>query len=250
MQFIVIAGPMLILLFFFGIFSVAALRQSRQDRRNIMAHGVSSLATVTRIEADLKDGRCLLHFRFQSNGAGGTIDGKQRTTRAALSALALEVGSIVEVHYLIKRTAWAFIDSLVRAEYKVSAPNGSMLDPAQTSLFYVSFIAPNSFRWSGNGELAILGNIIRFTALRREPFWFPKRFQREFALSLIADVEHSDNRIRLRILPTGQKPQVLTLRAVNEAEAAAIAASLPSERTQGFVPAFDANLLLVTPARR
>jgi membrane associated rhomboid family serine protease len=237
--------PILIPLLILGILLGLTQLRARQDRRRIMADGVSAHAIVTKIDPPAKDGSRQVHFSFQKDHSGNSIQGKQAASGAAVEALAISVGSSVQVHYIDKWASSAFIDSLLRKERMALSPGAS--------LFYVSFLAPNGFNWSGNGEVAITGEVIRFTALKRRPFWFGKKIEREFTQDCVSDVEQADNRVRLKLLIPGEKPRALVMRAVNAAEAAAIAAGLPALKTARFVPvmgeraAFESSLLLVTP---
>jgi len=241
--------------FLVGIPVAVAWRQVRQDRRKIIAEGVTSQATITKIGPPLRHGQLVLYFTFEPSAAGRLVKGSQRTTKDAIDALRLTVGSGVQVHYLAKWPSWGFIDGLTLRERvpRRSSPGTTEDQPEPPVLYYVSYIPPNSFKWVGNGDLVFCDQLIRLTAQRRRPFWFPTPIHQDFAINSILDVEHIDSRVRLGILAPGEKTRNVTLRAVSSAEAAKIAGILPNSKSATFVPllaeraAFESALPLVTP---
>jgi hypothetical protein len=174
-------------------------RQVRQDRRKIMAEGVTGRAMITKILPNARTGRCVLSFSFQPSAAHRAIEGKQRTTQAVIDKLGLMLGSTVQVHYLPKWPKFGFIDAVTQAERVLPCESSNSLAIAQPrrspSLFYVSYAATNSIRWFGTGDVVITDSKARFTAQLRRPFWFPKVVEREVALDSIVNVERFDARI-------------------------------------------------------
>lgn len=81
-----------------------------------MAEGVIGQATITKMLPQSPDGGSMLCFSFQPGAAGRTVQGKQRTTRAAIDNLGLMIGSTVQVRYLQKWPKYGFIDAVARAE--------------------------------------------------------------------------------------------------------------------------------------
>lgn len=80
-----------------GIPLAVGRRQVRQDRRRIMAEGVSGHVEITQIGRPSRNGSCVLYFSIHPTSAHGGVQGKQRTTRAAVDKLGLSVGSTATV---------------------------------------------------------------------------------------------------------------------------------------------------------
>jgi membrane associated rhomboid family serine protease len=240
-----------------GIPLLVAWRQVRQDRRRIMTEGATGQAIITKIAPQSRKGSCVLHFSFQPSEADRTVQGKQRTTQAAIDKLGLMVGSTVEVRYLPKWPKFGFIDAVTLAERILPSENSSTAAITELSgspsLFYVSFALANRFRWYGNGDVVIADPIIRFTAQQRRPFWFPKTLRRDFMLSSIVNVERFDATVRLEIVEPEKKVCKLQFLTANSAAAESIYKMLPSARTETYAPilaegaAFNSALLAVTP---
>jgi membrane associated rhomboid family serine protease len=250
-------------LWLLGISVIAATRQRRRSRFRILSQGRTAEALITSIAPESESDRCRVSFSFQPELTGPRIEGTQQSTLAAVKALGLAEGSQVRVHYLPKSPRCAFIDALAVAEriaaVKTTAA-GRPLEAPPPSVYFISYGAPvrrtpaaNAFRWSGDGDITIAGEVVRFTAQRARPFWFPKVTDEEFPRSAIANVEVFDNTVRCEITARFKIPRALQFWAVNAQEAKAIGASLPASRTSTFVPqlaeraAFNARLLEVTP---
>lgn len=255
------AAPIVFVVLIFGVLLgiplLVARRQVRQDRRKIMAEGVAGQAMITKITPASRTGRCVLYFSFQLNPAHPTIQGKQRTTQAAIDKLGLMVGSTVDVRYLPKWPKHAFIEAVTLAECVLPRePSNStaIAKPAdRPSLFYVSYAPANNLRWYGSGDVVVADSQGRFTAQQRRPFWFPKTIERDVALINIVNVERFDATVRLEITEPSKKACKLQFVTVNANAAETIAKILPDTKTESFTPflaeeaAFSSALLAVTP---
>jgi Rhomboid family len=246
-----------------GISMIAAIRQRRRSRFRILSQGQVAEALITSIVAEGDSDRCRVSFSFQAELTGPRVEGTQESSLAALKALGLAEGSQVRVHYLPKSPRCAFIDALAVAEriaaVKTTAA-GTALEVSPPAVFFISYGAParrtpaaNAFRWSGDGDITVAGEVVRFSAQRARPFWFPRVIEEEFPRSAIANVEVFDGTVRCEITAHQKKPRALQFWAVNAREATAIGASLPASRTSTFVPqlaeraAFNARLMEVSP---
>jgi len=78
--------PILIPLLILGILLGVTQLRARQDRRRIMADGVSGHAMVTKIDPPAKDGSRQVRFSFQKDDSGKSIQGKQAASGAAVEA--------------------------------------------------------------------------------------------------------------------------------------------------------------------
>ena len=81
---LVLAVPVLLLLGVLGYALVSARRRARQDRRKIMAGGTTAQAVVTKIGDSSRNGQSTVYFSFQPTTAGHSVNGMQRTTKAAI----------------------------------------------------------------------------------------------------------------------------------------------------------------------
>ena len=256
--------PLLLLGIFLGVPIFAAIRQRRRNRFRIVSQGTSAEALITSVVPEGKSDGCRVRFSFQPELTVAPIEGTQKSSLTAVTALGLAAGSHVRVHYLPKSPRCAFIEALVVAERVAAvkaAAAGSPPDGAPPSVYFISYAAParrtpaaNAFRLSGDGDITISGEIVRFTALRARPFWFPKVIQEQSPRSAIGNVEVFENTVRCEITSARfKKPLPLQFWAVNAEEAKAIGAGLPASRTSTFVPqlaeraAFNARLLEITP---
>jgi rhomboid protease GluP len=121
------------------------------------------------------------------------------------------------------------------------------------ALFHVSYARANSFRWFGLGDAAVDGEIVRFSARRRRPFWYSKRVQCDFPLNTIVNVERFDAIIRLEINEPYGRTRKLKFRAGDSETAESLAKLLPTIKTATYAPlladgaAFNSALLAVTP---
>jgi hypothetical protein len=210
-----------------GIPLLVAWRQVRQDHRKIMAEGVIGQAMITKITPKSRTGRCVLYFSFQPSAPHPAVQGKQRTTQAAINRLGLMVGSTVQVRYLSKWPKYAFIDAVTLAERILPREPSNSLAIAQLaespSFYYVSYAPTNSFRWFGSGDVVIADSKAQFTAQQRRPFWFPKTIERDVALNSIVNVERLDATVRLEIIEPEKKSSKLQFVAVNAEAAESIA---------------------------
>jgi membrane associated rhomboid family serine protease len=253
----VLIGAFLCLL---GIPTVAAIVQRRRDRRRIMAEGATAEALITKVIPELRSEGCRVRFSFQPEIAGARVEGMQKSTLPTLKLLGLAEGSHVQVRYLAKWPQYAFIEALAVAGRVTALKAASASEPPAQSVYLISYVAParaspatNAFRWTGDGDVTIGGEVVRFTAQRARPFWFPKVIEQEFPRSGISDVEVFENAVRCEITAPYQKARALQFWAVNEQEAKAIGACLPDSKTVTFVPqlaeraAFSARLLEVSP---
>ena len=228
---LIAAMPLFVVALFFGVLvgvpAFVAWRQARQDRRRIMAEGITGQAVITKIGPQSRDDQSSLYFSFQPSIADPPIEVSQRTSRAAIDKLGLVIGSTVQVHYLPKWPKFGFVDALVLPE-RILANNSANTVPVAdisgpASLFYVSYAPANNLRWAGNGDVVIADHGIRFTAQRRRPFWFPKAVQSDFALNTIVNVEQVDATVRLEILQAESRVHKLQFRTVNSTAAESIA---------------------------
>jgi membrane associated rhomboid family serine protease len=241
-----------------GVPILNGLRRSHRDRRKIMADGVTAQAVICKIDGNPRTDRRRVYFSFQPSAAHRAVQAKQQTTQAAIDELGLVIGSIVEVHFLPKWPKSGFVGAIVKAER--AAARGSSRPPATAglerslALFYIAYAPSRSFRWIGSGDLVITDSMVRFTAQRRRPFWFPKTVELAVALDNIINVELLEATVRLEIREPGTNPSQLQFLTVNAQAAESIAAMLPSTKTQSFVPllaegaAFNQALLAVTPS--
>jgi membrane associated rhomboid family serine protease len=236
-----------------GIPLVVAWRQVRQDRRNIIANGVTAEATITSIGPISQTGHCVLHFSFQPNAGVRPVQAKQQTTQAAIEKVGLLVGSTVPVRYLPKWPKYGFIDAVTLAERILSRePSNTSPIAESPALFYVYFAPGNGFGWYGGGDMVIADATVRFTAQQRRLFWFPKTIERDITLKSIVNVERFDAAVSLQITEP-EKARKLQFVAVNAEAAESIARMLSSTKTESFTPllaeraAFNSALLAVTP---
>src|SRR5579864_7899035 len=212
-----------------GISMIAAIRQRRRSRFRILSQGQVAEALITSIVAEGDSDRCRVSFSFQAELTGPRVEGSQESSLAALKALGLAEGSQVRVHYLPKSPRCAFIDALAVAEriaaVKTTAA-GTALEVSPPAVFFISYGAParrtpaaNAFRWSGDGDITVAGEVVRFSAQRARPFWFPRVIEEEFPRSAIANVEVFDGTVRCEITAHQKKPRALQFWAVNAREA-------------------------------
>lgn len=261
---VVIAILLLLLFGLFGFALVSGWRQNRQNRRKIVAEGTTGQGVVAKIGATSRKGQCTVYFSFQPSSAERSVQGKQRTTRAAVDLLGIAVGSTVELHYLPKWPSWAFINALTLVERGLPGRQSRAGSQAEASgtcrLFYVSYTDPakhgmqtspaNGYRWSGHGDVVVLDRVVRITVPRH---WRGGTSQREFPMDAIVNVEQLNNALGFEIVEAGEKPKKVQLWAVNETEARAMTGMFPSAKTEAFAPAmaeraaFAAMLLQVTP---
>lgn len=229
-------------------------RQVRQDRRRIMAEGVSGHAEITQIRPS-RNGSSVVYFSIHPTSAHGAVRGYQRTMQTAIDKLRLCVGSTAVVRYLPKWPQFGFIDSLVLAERLPSRdPSKPASEPAGSpSLFYVTYAPGSSVRWLGSGDVVIDTAALSFRAQQRRPFRFSKRVQADFPLNCIFNVEHFDAIVRLEVNDSGGEVRKLQFQTVDSAAAESLAKRLPTAKTASYAPllaegaAFNSALLAVTP---
>jgi rhomboid protease GluP len=242
---------------------IAAIRQRRRARFRIMSQGQTAEALITSVVPEGESDGCGVRFSFQPELTGPRVEGTQKSSLAALKMLGLAEGSHVRVHYLPKSPRYAFIDALTVAERVAAvktAAAGSPREAPPPSVYFISYAAQarrtpaaNGFRWSGDGDITIACEVVRFTAWRARPFWFPKLITEEFPRTAIGNVEVFDNTIRCEVTARDHRPRALQFSAVNPQEAKAIGDSLPGSKTSAFVPqlaeraAFNTQLLKVSP---
>jgi membrane associated rhomboid family serine protease len=259
--------PVLIVAVVIGLASIpvaASVIQRRRDRRRILADGRTADAQIARLTPDTRSGLCQVHFTFEPEAGSAQVECRQRSTLGAAQSIGLAEGSRIRVHYLPKWPRYAFNEALVVAErtlaFKADPAGVGPSATAAPSVHFISFVDPklgvapaNGFRWSGDGDIAIGGELVQFTARRARPFWFPKRIQARFPLSAVANVEVFENTVRCELAETGMKSKSVQFWAVSADEAKAIGAQLPDGKTASFAPqlaeqaAFQAKLREVTP---
>jgi membrane associated rhomboid family serine protease len=246
-----------------GIPIFVASRQRRRSRYRIMLQGQTAEAVVTKVLPHKRSDRCRVCFSFQPDVTGATLDGRQESSLTAVSSLGLAEGSRVRVHYLTGQAQYAFIEALVVAERILAARRAAAGRPPETSppeVHFITYTPPvrgtpvaNAFRWSGDGDITVTTDVVRFTACRARPFWIAKVIEQEFARSDIRNVEVFERGVRCEVVQGYQKPRALQFWALNAQEATAIGASLPDSKTSTFAPhlaeraAFNARLLEVSP---
>lgn len=247
-----------------GIPIIVAIMQRRRDRRRTIAEGKTTEAVITRVIPDRKRKNCKVLFSFSPEMGGLHILCKQNSTLAALSTLGLSEGSQVAVRYLPRCPRYAFVDRLIIAErlapLKGVDPGSTSSEASSSSVHFISYADPsykrtgaNAFRWTADGDITIGHGIVRFTAQRARPFWFPKRVQQDFPLTAVSNVEAFGNALRCEISTPYTKSHALQFWAVDASEAQAIAAQLPDSKSSKFAPqlaeaaAFRSRLLEVTP---
>jgi membrane associated rhomboid family serine protease len=253
--------PIVVGLLVFGALAGVPLavgrRQARQDRRRIMAEGVSGHAEITQMGRPSRNGDCLLCFSIHPTSAHGAVQGRQRTTQTAIDKLGLSVGSTAIVRYPPKWPQFGFIEALALAE---RLPSQDTSKPATASeragslpLFYVTYAPGSSLRWLGSGDVLIDDAVVSSRAEQRRPFWFSKMVQCDFPLDRIFNVERFDAIVRLEITDSGGEVRKLQFRTVNSAAAESLAKLLPTAKTASYAPllaegaAFNSALLAVTP---
>jgi membrane associated rhomboid family serine protease len=247
-----------------GVPIVTAIIYRRRDRRRMLAEGVIGQAVVTKIAADRAGGTCTVTFQFEPANSSRRVECRQESTQAAVRSARLSEGSSVRIHYLAKWPSCAFIATLALAERidQARAADPSAQEGAP-SVHFVSYADPvrsrgarkptNSLRWSGSGDIAITSGVVRFTAMRRRPFWFPGKVEREFSRDSIANVEAFGNAVSLQVLQPYEKALDLKFWTVSDDEAQAIAAQLPDVKTPAYSPqmaeqaGFASRLLAITP---
>jgi len=258
--------PILIIGVVFGLASIpvtATFIQRRRDRRRILADGKTADARVVQVTSDSRSGRCRVVFTFSPENGSPQVECEQRSTLTAVQTLGLSEGSQVSVRFLAKWPRYAFIDKLIVAERLVALKATAVAATSETSaasVHFISFVDPksgvalaNGFRWRGDGDITIGDDIVRFSAQRARPFWFPKLIGAQFPLSAVGNVEVFESAVRCEISETGTKPRALQFWAVSPQEAKAIGEGLPDAKTPRFAPrlaeqaAFQARLLEVTP---
>jgi membrane associated rhomboid family serine protease len=249
-----IALVLLVVGAFLGIALVLGRRQSRQDRRRIMADGVSGHAEITKIGRPSENGDCVIYFSVHSER--GAIQGSQRTTQTAIKKLGLSVGSTAIARYLPQWPQFSFIDSLVLAERLRSQDTLSVAAgferATMPALFYVTYAPGNKLRWVGGGDILIEDGVVSFRAQQRRPFW-SKTIQRDFPLDRIFNVEQFDAFVRLELTDSESEVQKLQFRTVNASVAESLAKLLPGAKTATYTPqlaegaAFNSALLSLTP---
>ena len=238
--------------------------QRRRDRRRILAEGKTADALVTQVTPDTRSGLCRVAFMFHPENGGPQVECEQRSTLTAVQTLGLSEGSQVRVRFLPKWPRYAFVDALIVAERVVALESTASTAASETPaawVHFISFVDPksgvalaNAFRWRGDGDITISGELVRFTAQRARPFWFPKLIEAQFPLNAVGNVEVFESAVRCEISATGNKPRTLQFWAVSPEEAKAIGARLPDARTSKFAPrladqaAFQAHLFEVTPS--
>lgn len=241
----------------------ATIIQRRRDRRRILAEGKTAEALVTRVTSDTRSGLCRVAFMFHPENGDPQLECEQGSTLTAVQTLGLSEGSRVRVRFLAKWPRYAFIDGLIVAERVVSLKSTAGNAASETlaaSVHFISFVDPktgvalaNAFRWRGDGDITISDELVRFTAQRARPFWFPKSIEAQFPLNAVSNVEVFESAVRCEILATDKKARTLQFWAVSPEEAKAIGAQLPDAKTSKFAPrladqaAFRARLLEVTP---
>jgi membrane associated rhomboid family serine protease len=249
-----------------GVPLVFAARDTRRDRRRILAEGVTVEGTVTAIGPPDSGGVCTVSVAFQPAGSSGRFVLEQSAASETLELAGLAVGASTQIHYLQKTPRAALVDALMLAERLTPDSEARTLTGASgPAVFFISFTDPanshyapgsptNSYRWLGPGDVAFRGQSVHFVAKRRRAFRWPAIVNREFALQNIANVEVFGNAVRFEVLERNEPARALQFWAVNAADAEGIAARLPKTRTEAFSPAlaeaaeFDRRLRALTPA--
>src|SRR6516164_9433999 len=130
--------PLLLLGIFLGVPIFAAIRQRRRNRFRIVSQGTSAEALITSVVPEGKSDGCRVRFSFQPELTVAPIEGTQKSSLTAVTALGLAAGSHVRVHYLPKSPRCAFIEALVVAERVAAvkaAAAGSPPDGAPPSVY-------------------------------------------------------------------------------------------------------------------
>jgi membrane associated rhomboid family serine protease len=243
---------------------VISFRYARADRRRLMANGTRDQAVVTRIRPRGKD-ECTVEFTRTMAGDTRRAEFRQRATLAAVRFAQIVEGATVEIRFLPRWPAQAFIPTLARAQCIAA---GAPREPGSRNweipdVYFIAYTAPtraartrkpaNGYGWTGSGELVLTERELRFMAAKPRPFWTPKPIEKTVALDRIENVEVHGNAVRLEVLESGAARRPVQFWTVDAAEAQAIAARLPAKRTESFAPQiaeraeFAAQLLAVTP---
>lgn len=228
---------------------VSTYRQTRSDRRRIMAEGTIGLATVRSLMPGGRSDNCVVRFEFTPAGSSQIVSVEQASTMSAVADAGITAGSSVRVHYIPKWPHYAFIDALTLAERMIALtpPSSSSVDAGRDrpAVYYVSYSDPassnqraatNAFRWVGNGDVTISAATVRFNAGRRRIFLTPKAVTQDFPIAEIVNVEAFGNVVRLEILEPDASAKHLTFWTVDAGQATDIAARLPKTRTEAFTP--------------
>jgi membrane associated rhomboid family serine protease len=257
----------------FGAWAVAlvavplavAARDTRRDRRRILAEGKTVQGTITAIGPPDRSGCRSVSVEFEPAGGSGRIAVEQTAAAETVELAGLAVGSPTQLHYLEKTPRAAFVDALTLAERLLPASAlATQTDDSRPDVYFVAFTDPakshyapgaptNAYRWFGPGDVTFRQETVRFVARRRRPLWVPANVEREFARQSIANVEVLGNAVRFEIVEADQPARGLQFWTVDSAEAADIAARLPSTRTEAFSPAladaaaFDQRLRTLAP---
>ncbi|MBV8144490.1 MAG: rhomboid family intramembrane serine protease [Gammaproteobacteria bacterium] len=242
-----------------GIPIFVAVRQRRRDRRRILAQGNAADAAVTRIVPYGSAGRCRVYFSYQPEIAGAQRECRQDSTLEAVKALQLENGASLRVQFPPRYPQHAFSAALTTAERLAALPPPPGAEASPPAVYFIAFVAQQgarrtskTFGWSGDGDITLAGEVVRFTAQRMRPFWFPKLIEQEFPRSAFGNVEVFGDAVRCEITSQSQT-RTLQFTAVNAEEARAIGARLPDTRTADFAPQlaeraeFTARLREVSP---
>ena len=256
-----VAGVFLCLI---GIPIIVSLTQRRRDRHRIMAEGKTADGVIMRVIPDHGSVLCRVLFSFQPEIADPRLECRQESTLAAVQTLDLREGSQVRVRFLPKWPRYAFIDSLVNAErlaaFKAATTGSAAPESTTPSIHYISYVdpksgraVPNTFRWSGDGDISIGNGLVRFTAQRVRPFWFPKVIQEGFPFDAVRNVEVFETAVRCELSAPHMKPRAVQFWTASPEEAKVIGAQLPDSKTSKFAPqlaegaAFQASLFEDTP---
>jgi membrane associated rhomboid family serine protease len=240
----------------------AAVRESRRDRRLILAAGAAARGTIVSITPADGQGRCQVGFTVESAAGGTARRARQTTTAAAVARCGLMEGSGVDVRYLPTSPAAAFVPALVYAE---RLPAGASLPATpnagpvffisfanRTSSFGVSGTSTNRLRWFGSGDLTVFDDRVRIVVGRRRLLRTAAPVDREFARHDITDVETFGNAVTLS-LREGERWVPLPFWAVDDAAAAALQRALSDTRSPRFAPAmaevatFETELKALVP---
>ena len=257
----------------------AAVLQARRDRRRVMADGMSTEGTITRVLTRPGAESCRVTCSFEPLSAAMQVECAQNCTPAALALANLREGSRTRVYYHPKHPGRGFIYALAVAERVATitaAASPSADGRPSPDVYFVSYTAParslrtsgalgqtlaagfrgaglTALRCSGPGDLAFVGSKVYFTAMRAIPFWVPRTIRYDFALDSIANVETFGNTVRCEIHEPGATPRAIQFWTVDAADTKAIADRLPQIKTGGFVSRlsdqaeFNARLLGVSP---